>query len=205
MTAILKAFALMSALISPLALAEGVEQDSRSDVSVALNKGEVDLHDVIVSFSSRTNKRILVDPRVRAIVTLVGLDVRDVDYPLLLRILSVHGFSAHEQGGVIEIVPDALARQIPSPLVSADKIRASDAEVVTAILQLKNISAAQLVPILRPLMPQVAHLAAFVDRNALIIVDQAANVRRMVAIAETLDRLPAVASPSVSSGDSKNE
>jgi general secretion pathway protein D len=203
MTAFFRAIALMCAIVSPLALAEGVEQDSRSDVSVASNKGELDLYDIVASLSSRTHKRFIFDPRVRAIVTLVGLDARDVDYPLLLRILSIHGFSANEWDGVIEVVPDALDRQIPSPVVAANKVRASDVEIVTAILQVKNISAAQLVPILRPLMPQRAHLAAYVDRNALIIVDQAANVRRIVAITETLDRLPAVASPSVSSDDSK--
>jgi len=205
MTAFLRAFALMCAFVSPLAIAEDVEQHSRSDESVASNKGEFDLYDIVASLSSRTNKRFIIDPRVRAIVTLVGLNARDVDYPLLLRILSVHGFSAHERDGVIEILPDALDRQTPSPLVAANKIRALDAEIVTAILQVKNISAAQLVPILRPMMPQRAHLAACVDRNALIIVDQAANVRRIVAITETLDKLPAVASPPVSSDDSKDQ
>ena len=203
MTAFLRTCALMCTFVPPLAFAQDVDPASRS--SAASTAGELDLHDVIASFSRRTHKRFIVDPRVRTIVTLVGLEARDVDYPLLLRILRIHGLSAHERDSVIEVVPDVVDRQFPSPLVPADRIRASDAEVVTVILQVKNISAAQLVPILRPLMPQAAHLAAFVDRNALIIVDKAANVRRMVAIAESLDRLPAVASPSASSSDSKDE
>jgi general secretion pathway protein D len=195
----------MSIFVSALVLAEDVESTAQSNVAEAPNADELDLHDVISSFSSRTNKRFLLDPRVRAGVTLIGLDARDVTYPILLRILNVHGFSAEERDGVVVVLPDAFDRQTASPVVPAGNIRAPDAEVVTAILAVKNTSAAHLVPILRPLMPQRAHLAALVDRNALIIVDQAANVRRLVAIVEMLDKLPVVESPSAKSGDSREE
>ncbi len=201
MTTFLRTCLLMSIVVSPVALAQDVEPAVSSEVSVAPTAGGLDIHDVIASVSSRTRKRFLVDPRVRASVALVGMDARDVTYPLLLTILNVHGFSAHERDGVVVVGPDASDRQIASPVVPADNIRASDAEFVTAILPVKNISAGQLVPILRPLMPQRAHLAAAVERNALIIVDGAANVRRIVAIAEALDRLPTIAIP----GDSKDE
>ena len=203
MTTFFRTLALMSIIVSPLALAEDVEPAANSDFSAAPTAGELDLHAVIASFSIRTHKKFLIDPRVRASIFMVGLDASDVTYPLLLTILQIHGFSAHEQDGVIVVVPDAWDRQIASPFVRADNIRASDAEVVTTIVVVKNVSAAQLVPILRPLMPQQAHLAAVTDRNALMIVDKAANVRRLVAIAEALDKLPATASPSVDPGDSE--
>jgi general secretion pathway protein D len=205
MTTFFKACALMSVVFSPLALAEDAEPAAHAAITVAPIAGELDIRGIIASFSSRTHKRFLIDPRVRASVALVGLDARDVTYPLLLTIFEIHGFSAHEQEGVIVVVPDAYDRQTPSPLVSADNIRTSDAEIVTAIVAVKNISAVQLVPVLRPLMPQQAQLAAVTGRNALIIVDRAANVRRLVAITEALDKLPATASPVVSSGDAKGE
>lgn len=205
MTTFLKICVLASICGSTLALAEDVEPAARSAVPVASTAGEIDIRDVIASFSSRTGKRFLIDPRVRAGVSLTGLGARDVTYPILMNILNVHGFSAHERDGIIVVLPDAHDRQVASPVVPAGNIRASDAEVVTAIMAVKNVSAAQLVPILRPLMPQRAHLAALVDRNALLIVDQAANVRRLVAIVESLDRLPAVTSPSIGSGQPKDE
>ncbi len=205
MTAYFSTCALMSVFVLPAALAEEIEPSAASDVSLESTAGEVDIHDVIASLSRRTNKRFVVDPRVRARVTLVGLGARDVTYPLFLTILGVHGFSAHERDGVIVVAPDATDRQIASRLLPADNIRAPDGEVVTTVVAVKNISAAQLVPILRPLMPQSAHLAALIERNALIIVDRAANVRRLVAIAEALDRLPAIAIPAATSGNSKDE
>jgi type II secretory pathway component GspD/PulD (secretin) len=51
---------------------------------------------------------------------------------------------------------------------------------------------AQLVPILRPMMPQYGHMAALVDRNALILVDRTANVRRLVELIRILENLPKV-------------
>lgn len=205
MTAFLGTCALMCILASPVALAEDVEPAAQSDDSTIPAAGELDIRDVIASFSERTHKRFLLDPRVRASVTLIGLNARDITYPVLARIFSIHGFSAHERDGVIVVLPDVYDRQVASLLVPADNIRAPDVEVVTAVLAVRNISAAQLVPILRPLMPQQAHLAALVDRNALIIVDRAGNVRRLVAIVEALDGLPAYASPSAASGDAKDE
>jgi len=205
MTTIFKICALMSILLSPLALAEDADSAAHTDVSMAPTAGELDIRGIIASFSNRTHKRFLIDPRVHASVALFGMDARDITYPLLLTILEFHGFSAHEQDGVTVVAPDANERQTPSALVSADNIRASDAEVVTAIVVVKNVSATQLVPVLRPMMPQQAHLSAVTGRNALIIVDRAANVRRLVAMTEVLDRLPAIASPPDTTGDAKRE
>jgi len=49
------------------------------------------------------------------------------------------------------------------------------------------VPAAQLVPILRPLLPQYAHLAALPYENTLLIVDRYANVKRIEAIVKALD------------------
>jgi general secretion pathway protein D len=47
---------------------------------------------------------------------------------------------------------------------------------------------AHAVPVLRPLMPQSAHMAAFLQSNTLIISDHVANARRIVDMVERLDR-----------------
>ena len=55
-------------------------------------------------------------------------------------------------------------------------------------MQVRNVSAGQLVPILRPMMPQAAHLAAYPSANMLIISDRAANVNRIMRIVQRIDR-----------------
>ena len=53
---------------------------------------------------------------------------------------------------------------------------------------LRNISAVQLVPILRPLIPRGGHFAALPDQNALILVDSCANGRRILELITALDK-----------------
>jgi general secretion pathway protein D len=52
----------------------------------------------------------------------------------------------------------------------------------------KNVCAAQTVPVLRPLMPQAAHMAAYPETNNLILSDHVSNLHRLVTIIEALER-----------------
>jgi len=125
--------------------------------------------------------------------------------PLLLTILEVHGFAVYEQDGVIVVYPDANARHRAPFVESPNNPRALDSEMIASIVPVKNVRAVYLVPVLRPLMPQNAQLTAVVDRNALIIVDRAANVRRLIAIAQALDRLPEVKLSDMALPETKGE
>jgi general secretion pathway protein D len=109
-----------------------------------------------------------------------------VDYPTLLAILNVHGFAAVERGGYVKVIPDANVRQATFPLATG-KESYPDAEFVNRLIVVKNSPAAQLVPILRPLLPQYAHLVAFPCKNTLLIVDSFANVKRIEQIVRALD------------------
>ena len=94
---------------------------------------------------------------------------------------------AVEIQGRVNIVPEALARQMPVRLVQRDDPDVADDEVVSRVIQMNNMNAAQAVPILRALLPQYAHLAALPDQNKLLIVDRYANVRRLTEILNALD------------------
>ena len=97
-------------------------------------------------------------------------------YRLFLSTLEVHGFVALDSGDAIQIVPDANAR-----------FGAGD-DYVTQAIVLDNIGAAQLVPILRPLLPQSAHLAAHPPSNALIVADRPNNIARMLSLIRRMDQ-----------------
>jgi len=108
-------------------------------------------------------------------------------YEAFLSILQVHGFVAVPSGDVIKIIPDANARQVPANDLPSSVSDSSD-EIVTQVVAVKNVSAAQLVPILRPLIPQYGHLAAYPASNMLIISDRASNVNRMMRIIQRIDQ-----------------
>ena len=86
----------------------------------------------------------------------------------------------------MHVIPDANMRQYPVPLATGKESYA-EAEYVNRLIPLKSAAAAQLVPILRPLLPQVAHLVALPCKNTLLIVDTFANVKRIEQIARALD------------------
>ena len=148
----------------------------------------MELTDLIDKVAKRTGKQFIVDPRVRAQVSKAGLDLDKVDYPKLLAILNVHQFGTYEANGVVRVVPDANARQLPIPVTTGIPANALDDEYVTVMITAKNMCMAQAVPVLRPLMPQAAHMAAFVQSNTLIISDHVANARRIVDMVERLDK-----------------
>ena len=142
---------------------------------------------------TRMHKHFVVDPRVPQTIDLGGLEHQDITYPQLLSVLQVNGMVVIADDGIMQVTPNTDARQAALPVVSPDNIKTLDDEWVTCVVPLKNISAAQLIPILRPLMPQYGHMAAMPDRNALILVDRTANVRHLVELIKNLENLPKVA------------
>lgn len=174
-------------LIPVMSLAAEESSSSRVTSSCTSACSSIEISELIAKVAKRTGKQFIVDPRVRAEIPLIGLDANSVDYPKLLSILAVHMFVAYEAGGVVRVVPDANARQLPIPVTSEVPAKASDDEMVTVVVQVKTACAAYIVPVVRPLMPQSAHLAAM-PPNALIIVDRAANARRIVEVIERLDK-----------------
>jgi general secretion pathway protein D len=160
--------------------------DETSATGVSMVK-TIEVGELVGRVAKRTGKTFVVDPRVRADIPLAGLDLDRVDYGRLLAILNVNQFVAFEGGGVVRVLPDANARQVPIAVGYEVPTKALDDELVTVMVQARNMCAAHAVPVLRPLMPQYAHLAAFPQTNTLIIMDRAANARRVVEMVERLD------------------
>jgi len=141
---------------------------------------------LVSQIAHKTHKKFIVDPRIRADVSLGDLSLSDLSYADLQEILFVNGYILFEHGNYVEVLPNANARQNGMPVISGKETR-PDHEIVTRILSAKSLSVAQLVPILRPMIPQYGHLAALPCTNRLIMVDTYANVRRIEAVIEALD------------------
>jgi len=155
---------------------------------ITLNLKDADISAVISTVSEATGKNFIVDPRVKGKVTIVSSHPMESEelYSVFLSILEVHGFSAVPSGNVVKILPDASAKQKAMPLADNESPGSGD-EIVTRVIALRNVSSSQLVPILRPLVPQQGHLAAYVPANILIISDRAANISRLMNIIGRID------------------
>jgi general secretion pathway protein D len=148
----------------------------------------IEIQDLIAKVAKRTNTQYVVDPRARADVPLTGIDVDRLDYAKLLTILTVNGLTSYKQGDFVIVVPDANARQMPTHVYTDTSFKELDEEFVTVLLQAKNACTAHLVPILRPLMPQEAHMASDPYSNTMVISDRASNARRLADIFGRIDK-----------------
>ena len=158
--------------------------------TVTLNLKDADIGALISTVAEVSNKNFIVDPRVKGKVTVISSRPMNSDevYQVFLSILKVHGFAAVPSGEVIKIIPDVNAKQEDIPTTTESEPGVGD-EMVTRVIQVDNVAAAQLVPILRPLVPQQGHLAAYPATNVLIISDRASNVERLFTIIRRIDQV----------------
>ena len=164
----------------------GLARSQEPDVT--LNWKDADIRKVVEAVSEVTGKNFIIDPRVTGKVTLLSATPMSADafYEAFLSILQVHGYVAIQSGDLIKIIPDATARQFAGPIGMEGSEGPDD--LATQVIQVRNVGATQLVPILRPLIPQYGHMVAHAGSNMLIISDRASNVARMVAIIRRIDQ-----------------
>lgn len=175
---------------APLMVALASIASAQNAGRITPNFKDADIGQITEAVAAATGKNFIVDPRVRAQVTMISSTPMSpaAFYEAYLAILQVHGFIAVPAGDVIKILPDANARTIPS-VDLPDHVSSTSDEIVTQVVDVKNVSAAQLVPILRPLIPQYGQLAAYPASNILIISDRAANVNRIIRIIRRIDQV----------------
>ncbi|MCW8900664.1 MAG: type II secretion system secretin GspD [Gammaproteobacteria bacterium] len=155
---------------------------------VTLNFNDTDISAVISAVSEMTGRNFIVDPRVKGKVTVIShraLKTSEV-YEVFLSVLKVHGFAAIPGDNVTKIVPEVNAKQ--DAIITGQKTVPLSDEFITQVLEIKNVEAAELVPILRPLVPQRGHLAAYPASNVLVISDSGANIRRLKNIISSIDQ-----------------
>ena len=175
------------ALCFVLCAAFNATQAQTPTASAASNSADgMPISTLIDTVANKSRKKMVVDPRVQAQVILVGQKTTDVSYGDFLSILGTYGFAAVENGGYVHVVPASSVRSMAVPAAASGK-QYLDAEYVNKVISIKSMPSAYLVPMLRPLLPQYAHLAALPCKNKMIVLDTYANVKRLEALIEALD------------------
>ncbi|HSG60821.1 MAG TPA: type II secretion system secretin GspD [Pseudomonadales bacterium] len=151
-----------------------------------VNFKDADIHEVIKFVADARDLVVVVDPQVKGKVRVVSSKTLNDEelYNLFLTVLEINGYSAIDSKGILHIVPSKDARTAPS---AVNPVQPYNAQFITEVIQLKNIDAAKLIPILRPLVPQQSHMAAYANSNAIILSDTAANIERMRKLIEKVD------------------
>ncbi len=171
-------------LVSPLLIALAFPVHAQT---WKINLRDADITAFIGEVADITGKNFVVDPRVKGNITVISnkaLSKAEV-YDLFMGVMNVNGVVAVPSGNTVKLVPDVNAKQAGVPFDL--RKRAGEEEVVTRVIWLENTNPNDLIPAIRPLMPQFAHLAAVPGTNALLVSDRAGNIAQLEALVQNLD------------------
>lgn len=152
-----------------------------------VNFKDSDIQEVVKFVADVTGRTMVVDQRVRGRVKVISAKpLNESELLQLFRtVLEMNDFTMIDVEGVSRIIPLKDARSSPIPVLNQG---ASDKGYITKVIQLKNIAAAKVLPVIRPLIPQHAHLAAYDPSNSIVIADEAENIDRIIDLIERIDK-----------------
>ncbi|NYT86005.1 type II secretion system secretin GspD [Pollutimonas harenae] len=160
-----------------------------------LNFVEADLQGVVRALARFTGHNFVVDPRVKGQLTLVSEAPVDPDtaYTMLLSALRMQGFAVVDVDGVSRVVPEADAKLLGAPVAGPQQnSSAYGGELITRVFPLKFENAANLVPILRPMIAPNNTVNAYAGNNTLVITDYADNLDRIAQVIAGIDTPKAI-------------
>ena len=170
-------------------LVAGLVTTQLAHAQVTLNFVNADIDQVAKAIGAATGKTIIVDPRVKGQLNLVSENAVPEDQALktLQSALRMQGFALVQDHGVLKVVPEADAKLQGVPTYVGNAPVARGDQVVTQVFQLRNESANNLLPVLRPLISPNNTIAAYPANNTLVVTDYADNVRRIAQIIAGVD------------------
>ncbi|MGB3432521.1 secretin N-terminal domain-containing protein, partial [Achromobacter sp.] len=192
---------------SQLGPAANTVHAQQTDNRVSLNFVDTDIPAVLRALSLFTQRNFLVDPRVKGKLTLVS--DRPVDSAQALSMLTgalrLQGFAIVDVDGVTRVVPEADAKLQGSAVVGNGRpaqavggaargpvpvsafAKGSSGEMLTRVFPLKYENAANLVPVLRPMVPPNNPINAYPGNNTLVVTDYADNLERIAQVIARID------------------
>ena len=152
-----------------------------------VNLQDADIKAFINEVATITNQNFVLDPRINGNVTVISNKAlsRDEIYQLFLSVMQVNGIAAIDSGTTVKLVPDNVAKQSGIAVdLRGDSVGES---LATRVIYLTNTQAAEVLGVIRPLMPQSAHAAAVPGVNALVLSDRADSLNQLTALIRDLD------------------
>ncbi len=152
-----------------------------------LNFKDADIRVFISTVSEITGKSFIIDSRVEGKVNVVSqqpIDAAEV-YQVFESVLRVYGYAAIPSGRMVKIVPEMMARQDGQASAAP---QAGPDTLTTRVIDLKHVSATELMPILTQLVPQSGQVSVHQSSNSLVITDRAGNLSRIEAIIRRIDQ-----------------
>jgi general secretion pathway protein D len=161
----------------------------RASTPVTLNFVNADVEAVSRAMAVMIDRQIIVDPRVKGLITLYSeqpMPVREA-YLQYLAGLRGLGFAIVDNAGLLKVVPEADAK-LQAGTVSVGPVNQRGDQVITQIFKLNYENPNNLVAVLRPLISPNNTINANPGNSTLVITDYADNLSRIAKIIAALDQ-----------------
>ena len=156
----------------------GIPSSVLSQDAFVLNYEDADIKKVSQDIARFAKKTIILDPRVKGKITIYSNASLDSDqvWDVYLRTIQVNGFSSVADNGVVRIVPENEATR------DENDVNDEKGNFLTSVIPLVNRSAAEILPMIKPITGRQSHLSSIPSINSILIVDRLSNVERIRAL-----------------------
>ena len=177
--------ALTASALTPVALSSPAVAQTPPPADIVVNMRGVEIADVADQISRLTGRTLILDPTVKGQVTVTSAEPLSPAgvWELFQSVLRANGFAAVRSGSAWRIIPQANA-------VRDGGVRSRGVggqELTTRMVRLSNVPSADAARIVRPLVASFGSVEPLTAPNAIVVTDYADNVRRIEALARSLD------------------
>jgi len=163
-----------------------------SDRLIVFNFDNADIEVVLQAAAEIVGFNYVLGPTARGrkvTVQTTGKIASNDVFNVLLTILDVNGLAAVRSGNLYRIIPREGAPQTSVRTIVGREMDPGvpGDQVLTQIVRLQHVSAAEAVALLRPFVPAQGAVSAHRDTNLLLLTDTAANIRRLLDIVRLID------------------
>lgn len=167
---------------------EDITNENFPDLIESFDYPNADIADVIKAISELTGKNFIVDPQVRGKVTIIAptqVSVAEA-YKAFLSALAINGYTVVPSGKFLKIKSARNAQRDSIETYSGNYFPNTD-QMITRIIKLKYISAADVNKQLRILPSKDGEMVPYEPTNSIIISDYGSNIERVMNIINQLD------------------
>jgi general secretion pathway protein D len=153
------------------------------------NLQDADILSVINEVSLETGKNFVVDPRVSGKISLISSRPLKPDqvYDVFLSVLGLLGYSAVPSGNIVKIIPNMESSEYATRVADGRAPGRGD-EVVVRVIPLENVTANQIIPVIRPMLPQWSNVSSYTPGNVIILLGRAGNLNRIIDVIRRIDK-----------------
>ncbi|GAA6152182.1 type II secretion system secretin GspD [Pseudoteredinibacter isoporae] len=184
-------FIMIIAFAGITATTQAQEEQAPAEIAngqVTLSLFNADIQDLVRWASSATQKTIIIHPTVKGKVTVVAGEPmsKSEAYQVFLSVLQVHGYVVVESDGALKVVPDKLGRESNIPLADSGSNSGLE-DMVVQVFKVNNMAVGEVLTIIRPMVPQTGHLAAYPSTNSLLVAARSGKIQQIAKIIAKLD------------------